>query len=171
MKKLMVMACLCMIALTASAQQNFTVWYGANMANSNQEGADSEMKFLNIGIDYTAPINDMFDWTAGASFQSKGCKEWDPYFIQIDANASWKFFDNDKINLSVLTGPYAGICIADDDMPEMKTFGFGWTAGVKACYKEFSLKIGYDLGLTNWVDIDDVDSADRTLYFRLGYSF
>ncbi len=171
MKKIMVMACLCLVALTASAQKNFTAWYGANLASCNADEIDSEMKFLNIGVDYTAPINDIFDWTAGASFQTKGFKEWDPKFIQIDANASWNFFSNDDIKVGVLTGPYVGFCIADDDMEEMNTFGFGWTAGAKATYKDFSLKIGYDFGFTNWVDFDGEDSADRTVYFRLGYSF
>ncbi len=165
----MVMACLCVVALTASAQKNFTVWYGANLASCNADDADSEMKFLNVGIDYTDAINDTFDWTAGASFQNKGAKEWDPYFIQIDANASWNFYSNDEFKVGVLTGPYAAFCIADDDMEDMEKFGFGWTAGVKASYKDFSLKIGYDYGFTDM--IDGGDSADRTVYFRLGYSF
>ena len=60
-----------------SAQGKITVWYGANLANVSFDGgsADSEFKPLNIGVDYTSPINDMFDWTVGASYVTKGAKE------------------------------------------------------------------------------------------------
>ena len=53
-----------------SAQRKITVWCGANLSNVSLggESADSEFKPLNIGVDYTSAINDMFDWTVGASY-------------------------------------------------------------------------------------------------------
>ena len=49
-----------MVVMSASAQKNFTVWYGANIASMSMDGTspDSEAKFLNVGVDYTAPICD-----------------------------------------------------------------------------------------------------------------
>lgn len=154
-----------------NAQGKFTVWYGANISSLSVEGGsvDSEMKPLNLGVDYTSPINDTFDWTAGASYVTKGCKEWDPGFVQIDANATWNFLKNDDFKLGVLTGPYADILVAKDEAEDTKSFSMGWQAGVKAMYKDFSLKVGYELGLT------DVEKGGKSklngVYFRLGYSF
>ena len=50
-----------------------------------------------------------------------------------------------------------------------KTFSMGWQAGAKATYKDFSLKVGYEFGLTNV--FDDGKSKLNGVYFRLGYSF
>ena len=159
------------LSTVCNAQEKITVWYGANISNVSFDGesADSEFKPLNIGIDYTSAINDMFDWTVGASYVTKGCKEWYPGFVQIDANATWNFLKSDDIKLGILTGPYADIMVAKDEAEEVKTMSMGWQAGVKACYKAFSLKIGYELGLTDV--FKDGKSKANGVYFRLGYSF
>lgn len=170
MKKILLAVVVAFTALAANAQDGkFTVWYGANMADASCDGdVDSEFKFINVGVDYTAPINDTFDWTAGLSYVTKGVKEWNPGFLQVDANAAWKFFNSDDVNLSVLTGPYAGYMIVKDDAGDA-TLDFGWQAGVKAEYKQFSLKVGYEFGFTDV--IKDVKSKNRNLYIRVGYSF
>ena len=69
-------AFLTMVVMSASAQKNFTVWYGANISSMSTDGTspDSEAKFLNIGVDYTAPICNAFDWSVGAAYTTKGCK-------------------------------------------------------------------------------------------------
>ncbi len=181
MKKVLLAIAVAFTALTASAQDGkFTAWYGANMADViMDEDADAEFKFLNIGVDYTAPINETFDWTAGVSYVTKGGKDWSPSFIQIDANAGWKFFKGEEINLSVLAGPYVGYMIGkdDSDMGELKSaLDFGLSAGFKAEYKQFSLKVGYEYGFTDLIKVDfdnapDVKSKNSNIYFRLGYSF
>ena len=154
-----------------SAQGKITVRYGANLSNVSLEGgsADSEFKPLNIGVDYTSAINDMFDWTVGASYVTKGAKEWDPGFVQIDANATWNFAKSDDFKLGVLTGPYADLMVAKDKAEETKSLSFGWQAGVKASYKDFSLKVGYELGLSDV--FKDGKSKANGVYFRVGYSF
>lgn len=171
MKKLMLMACLCLMAIGASAQGKFSVWYGMNIASIKTEGTspDSEAKFLNLGVDYTAPIQGVFDWSAGLSYVTKGCKEWDPGFLQIDANAAWNFVNNENIKIGILTGPYADLMISKDDAEKVKTFSMGWQAGAKASYKQFTLKAGYELGLTDV--LDGGKSKANNVYIRLGYSF
>ena len=170
MKKVLLAIAVAFTALTASAQDGkFTAWYGANMADAICDGdVDAEFKFLNIGVDYTAPINETFDWTAGVSYVTKGVKDWSPSFIQVDANAGWKFFKGEEINLSVLAGPYVGYMIGKDDAPDA-TLDFGLSAGFKAEYNQFSLKVGYEYGFTDV--IKDVKSKNSNIYFRLGYSF
>lgn len=154
-----------------NAQNKFTVWYGANVSNIKfDEGSeDSELKALNFGVDYTSPINDIFDWTGGVSYVTKGCKDWDPGFLQIDVNATWNFVKTDDIKVGVLTGPYADFMIAKDDAEEVKTFSMGWQGGVKASYKDVSLKVGYEYGLTDL--FDGGKSKQSGVYVRLGYSF
>lgn len=170
-KNLFLVASFALMAMSASAQKNFTVWYGANVSNISMDGSsvDSEAKFLNVGIDYSSPINQSFDWTIGASYTTKGYKEWNPGFIQIDANAGWNFLKNDDFKLGVVTGPYADLMIAKDKAEEVKSFSMGWQAGVKAAYKDFSLKVGYELGLSDV--FKGGKSKANDVYFRLGYSF
>ncbi len=155
----------------AQEEKKFTVWYGANLSSVSLDGgsADSEFKPLNIGLDYTSAISGAFDWTAGVSYVTKGAKDWSPGFVQIDANAAWNFVKSDNVKLGILTGPYADIMIAKDDAEEVKTFSMGWQAGVKASYKDFSLKVGYELGLSDV--FKDGKSKANGVYFRLGYSF
>lgn len=154
-----------------NAQKHFTVWYGANISSLSTDGKspDSEFKALNLGIDYSSAINEMFDWTVGAAYVTKGCKDWDPAFAQIDANASWNFVKGDSYKVALLTGPYADIMVNKDDMKDTKSFSWGWQAGVKGTYKDFSLKAGYELGLSDVVK--GGKSKASGIYFRLGYSF
>ncbi len=170
-KNFFLVASFALMAMSASAQKNFTVWYGANVSNISMDGSsvDSEAKFLNVGIDYSSPINQSFDWTIGASYTTKGSKEWNPGFVQIDANAGWNFLKNDDFKLGVVTGPYADLMVAKDKAEEVKSFSMGWQAGVKAAYKDFSLKVGYELGLSDV--FKGGKSKANDVYFRLGYSF
>lgn len=170
-RDLFLVACFASMAMSASAQKNFTVWYGANVSNVSMDGGsmDSEAKFVNLGVDYSAPISQSFDWTIGASYMTKGCKKWDPCFVQIDANAGWNFLKNNDFRVGVVTGPYADLMVAKDKAEDVKTFSMGWQAGVKAAYKDFSLKVGYELALTDV--FKDGKSKANGVYFRLGYSF
>lgn len=166
MKKLAIMMCLCAVAVCASAQK-VTIWYGANLAKVS-DGPDSEMKFLNIGATYTAPISDAFDWSAGLAYVTKGCKEWDPSTLQVDLDAHWNFVAEEDVKVGLLAGPYVGYVINDDDA-EAKSLDYGLSAGVQASYKQFSLRVGYEFGLSKV--IDGFDGKNRDIYFRIGYSF
>lgn len=59
--------------------------------------------------------------------------------------------------------------VLDDDMESTNTVNLGIDVGAKANYREFSLKLGYEFGLTNCVK--DVDSKLNGFFIRLGYSF
>lgn len=59
--------------------------------------------------------------------------------------------------------------VAKDEAEDTKAISMGWQAGVKAMYKDFSLKVGYELGLTDLYK--DGKSKANGIYFRLGYSF
>lgn len=170
MKKILLMALFAIVAVGASAQKNFTVWYGANIANLNADGSKSEFKPLNFGVAYTAPLADAFDWSAGLGYVTKGAKEWDPGFIQLEANAGWNFVSSDEAKVGLFTGPALGFMVAKDDMDdEAKTFHFGWQAGAKASWKFLSFKVGYEYGFCKITDYDD--SKPYEVFFRVGYNF
>lgn len=174
MKKLSLMILMLLVSSVGticSAQSKFTVWYGANLSKVSFDGgsSDSELKPLNLGVDFTSALNDSFDWTVGASYVTKGGKDWDPGFVQIDANTTWNFVKSDDFKLGVLTGPYADILVAKDDAEGTKSLSMGWQAGVKASYKVFSFKAGYELGLSDV--FKDGKSKANSIYFRIGYSF
>lgn len=170
MKKLFLMLCFCTIAVCASAQK-FTVWYGMNLATMDLAGysPDSEMKFLNFGMDYTAPLADAFDWSAGVAYTTKGCEDWDPGFIEVNANAHWNFVNSDDYKVGLLAGPVLALMVLDDDAQSTNTVNLGIDVGAMGTYREFSLKMGYEFGLTNCVK--DVDSKLNGFFIRLGYSF
>lgn len=170
MKKLLLLALFATVAIGASAQKNFTVWWGGNIADVDGDfDVKSEFKALNIGVSYTAPINESFDWSAGLGYVTKGCKEWDPGFIQLEGNGAWNFVKGGDAKVGVFTGPYVSFLIAKDDMEETNTFDFGWQGGIAASYKFLSLKVGYEYGFCNLVD--DVDGKSGDLFFRVGFRF
>ena len=167
MKKLLMVALFAIVAVGASAQKNWTVWWGGNV--SNVTDGDSEFKALNIGVSYTAPIADAFDWSAGVAFTTKGCDGWDPGFIEVNADAIWNFADYGEGKVGLLAGPTLALMVLDDDAKSTNTVNLGIDVGAKANYREFSLKLGYEFGLTNC--IKDVDSKLNGFFIRLGYSF
>ena len=166
MKKLLMVALFAIVAVGASAQKNWTIWWGGNVANITD--ADSEFKALNIGVSYTVPIADAFDWSAGVSYTTKGAKGWDPGFIQLEGNGAWNFVDSDEAKVGLFTGPYLGFMISDDDAPG-NTIDFGWQGGVVAGWKFLSLKVGYEYGFCNLVE--KIDSKPGDFFFRIGFRF
>jgi len=181
MKKFFLMMCLCMAAVCANAQK-VTVWYGANMSKvSGDLKGDSEFKFLNVGATLTAPLSDQFDWSAGLAYVTKGCENWDPSLLQIDANAHYNFYNNEEVKVGILAGPYVGYMINDDDMEGAKKLDFGLSAGLQASYRQFSLKVGYEFSLSKAAEFEYDDEDEdisisgngkfRGLYIRLGYTF
>lgn len=173
MKKFLMVALFAIVAVGASAQKNWTVWWGGNVANITD--ADSEFKALNIGVSYTAPIADAFDWSAGVSYTTKGAKGWDPGFIQLEGNGAWNFVQADEAKVGIFTGPYLGFMVAKDDDGwdavgmEANTVDFGWQGGVVAGWKFLSLKLGYEYGFCNL--IKDGDSKPGDFFFRVGVRF
>lgn len=173
MKKVLLVALFAVVALGASAQNGFRVWYGLNISGNEVDGTKSKLSALNIGVDYTAPINETFNWSAGLSYQTKGYKfgdeKWNPGYLQVEGNGSWNFVKDDEVKLGLFTGPYVGFMIAKDDAKDVKTVDFGWQGGVQGYYKNISLKIGYEYGFLNvW---DEGDNKPYQIFFRLGYTF
>lgn len=154
-----------------SAQSKVLCWAGVNLSNVSLDGgsADSELKPFNIGIDYATAINDSFEWTIGASYVTKGAKDWNPGFAQVDAYGTWNFVHSSNFRIGALTGPYADIMVAKDKAEETKTFSMGWQAGMIVSYKDYFLRAGYELGLTDV--FDGGKSKANGVYIRVGYSF
>lgn len=169
MKKFFVAALMAVMSLGVNAQEGIRVWYGAGIANLSYDGAKSEFKVLNVGVDYTAAINDQFNWTAGAGYITKGAKEWDPGYLQVEANGSWNFVKEDAFKVGLFTGPYVGFMLAKDDAEEENSFDFGWQAGVQGYYRNISLKVGYEYGFLD--TFDGGDSKPSQVFFRVGYTF
>lgn len=171
-KKVLFLTALAFVTLASQAQSDgkFGVWYGVNSSEVKFDGGKgkAEFKALNIGVDYTGAISEAFDWTAGLAYVTKGCKDWDPAFAQIDVNATWNFVKSDDFKVGILTGPYADITVSKDKA-ETKSFNWGWNAGLKASYKAFSLKAGYELGLSD--ALKGGKSKINGIYVRVGYSF
>lgn len=173
MKKILLVALFAIVAVGASAQKNISIWWGGNVANITDD--DSEFKALNIGVTYTAPIDDTFDWSAGVSYASKGCDGWDPGFIQIEGNGAWNFLKATEANVGLFTGPYLAFMVAKDnevrdvELFETNTVDVGWQAGVTAGWKFLSFKLGYEFGFCNM--IKDVDSKAGDFFVRVGVRF
>lgn len=159
------------VAVGASAQKNWTIWWGGNVANITD--ADSEFKALNIGVSYTAPIADAFDWSAGVSYTTKGAKGWDPGFIQLEGNGAWNFVENEEAKVGIFTGPYLGFMVSNDEDAirpfETNTVDFGWQGGLVAGWKFLSLKVGYEYGFCNLAK--KIDSKPGDFFFRIGVRF
>lgn len=176
MKKILFTALLAVMALTANAQKGkVTVWYGLNVSDISTDHTSSEVKPLNLGVDYTGAIKRNFYWTVGGSYQTKGCDGWDPGVIQIEGNVSYNFVHNSPFKLGAFLGPYMHIVVAKDDgdfdrhYDGVKAFGAGVQTGLVANYKALQLKAGYEYG---GVDIlKEIDSKPSQFFFRIGYNF
>ena len=175
MKKILLMALFAIVAVGASAQKNISIWWGGNVAKITD--ADSEFKALNIGVAYTAPIDDSFDWSAGVSYTTKGSKnpDWSPGFIQLEGNGAWNFLKGTDGKLGIFTGPYLAFMVAKDneyrdvEMFETNTVDFGWQGGLTAGWKFLTFKVGYEFGFCNIAKKRDSKPGD--LFFRVGVRF
>ena len=149
-----------------ASSQNVTLWYGVNYGKKTS-AYDNEWKFVNFGLDYTAPIKNRFDWTAGLGYNTKGDTETVGY-IQGEGNVGYSVVQNDKFNLQVLTGPFVAVKVNHDNgdelydvgtggnhgdpclnPPSYNTFSCGWQAGAVLRYSRLSLKVGYEHSFTN----------------------
>lgn len=171
MKKYLIMALLAIVAVSANAQGQVTIWWGGNVADiSGDWDVPSEFKALNIGVSYTAPIDDTFDWSAGAGYVTKGCEGWGPGFIQLEGNGAWNFVKNDDVKVNVFTGPYLGFMVAKDGAGDAaNTVDFGWQGGLGLTYKFISAKVGYEYGFCNIVK--KIDTKPGEFFFRIGFTF
>lgn len=170
MKKILLVALFAIVAIGASAQKNFTIWWGGNVSDIDGDvNFKSEFKALNIGLTYTAPIDDKFDWSVGAAYVTKGVKDWDPGLIQIEGNGAWNFLNNGDAKIGIFTGPYVSFLVVKDDAEEVNTFDFGWQGGLAAAYKLLSFKVGYEYGFCNV--IKDYDGKAGDFFFRIGVNF
>lgn len=75
MKKILLVALFAIVAIGASAQKNITIWWGGNVSDVDGDfNTKSEFKALNIGVSYTAPIDNSFDWSVGAAYVTKDAR-------------------------------------------------------------------------------------------------
>lgn len=166
MRRLIFLFSFICVALGASSQ-NVTLWYGVNYGKKTS-AYDNEWKFVNFGLDYTAPIKNRFDWTVGFGYNTKGDTDRIGY-VQSEGNVGYNIVQSDKLGLKVLVGPFAAVkvnydCGGDFDngvgssenkgIPclspySCKTFSCGWQAGAVLRYSRLSLKVGYEHSFTN----------------------
>lgn len=154
-----------------SAQKNFTVWYGANYTKVFTKGDSPgyEVKFLNLGVDYTSRISEKIDWTVGAGYVTKGCKDWDPGYVQIEANLDFieRIDENKKVGFFV--GPFADVLVNKDDAEGAKSSAFGLQAGGLFSINKVYVRYGFEYGFTDL--IKEVKSKPFGLAVRVGYNF
>lgn len=158
MRRLIFLFSFICVALGASSQ-NMTLWYGVNYGKKTS-AYDNEWKFVNFGLDYTAPIKGRFNWTAGLGYNTKGDTDRMGY-VQAEGNVGYNVVHGDKFNLQVLTGPFVAVKINHDnggwisdvgpkgDSYSYNTFSCGWQAGAVLRYSRLSLKVGYEHSFTN----------------------
>lgn len=103
-------------------------------------------------------------------------------YLDLPLTARFGSTTGDNLHFHAFTGPQLGIKLsakAKDDRgteidldDELKSWDFGWTAGVGVEMNRISLDARYTLGLTN-IDNSDSDSSlkNRTFTVLLGYRF
>ncbi len=150
-------------AMSAHAQEHFTLWYGINYAgetNQTYSSDDKRFRFLNVGVDYTNSIADKWDWSVGASVNSKGAC-YKATYVQAEGNASYCLLGENKTKLSVFSGPYVGVKVSGNESSfdygdsdrgsknKYNAFSCGWQAGLGVTCSYLSFKVGYEHAFTN----------------------
>lgn len=163
----------------AQAQEHFTLWYGVNYAGETSsffDSSDNRFKFLNIGLDYTDKIAEKWDWSVGASLNSKGVR-FKASYIQVEGNASYCLVEGVNAKFLAFTGPYMGVKVLgnesdwDGGSMNYNSFSCGWQAGLGFTYSCLALKLGYEHAFTN-IDSDLVHSHKTYQWFaRVGLRF
>ena len=175
MKKVFFMTLLCLATVGASAQKNWTVWFGINLADVDVSGHDTETvaQGLNLGVQYTQAIKEKFDWSAGLSYQTKGFQEhggtWSPGVLQLDGNVGWNALEAGKAKIGLVTGPYLTYLAVKDGQPDAEEFGLGWQLGARATFRSFIVSAGYEYTITD--AFDSVSGNQSNIYIRLGWRF
>ncbi|HPH62614.1 MAG TPA: porin family protein [Paludibacteraceae bacterium] len=108
----------------------------------------------------------------------------DLYYLQLPVLASYRFNFTDKFGLNLQAGPYAafglfGSCGEDENGDDVSSFDDGnykrFDAGLRlatgAQFSAFSVSLGYDLGLMNISDAEEVDAKTALFFVTLGYDF
>ena len=167
MKKILLVALFAIVAIGASAQKNITIWWGGNVSDVDGDfNTKSEFKALNIGVSYTAPIDNSFDWSVGAAYVTKGCKDWDPGFIQLEGNGAWNFVKGGDAKVGLFTGPYVSFLVAKDDMESANTFDIGWQEVWQQPISSCRLRLDMNTASANLVD--EIDGKAGDFFFRVG---
>lgn len=169
MKKIFLLLTL-ILSTYAQAQEHFTLWYGVNYAgetNADKASDDTNFKFLNVGIDYTNKLAEKWDWTVGASVNTKSVS-CNASYIQAEGNASYSLARGNNAKLAIFTGPYIGVRVSGEAPVadyhfydygksntsrnydnKCNTFSCGWQAGLGMTFSYLSLKVGYEHAFTD----------------------
>ena len=197
---LMVVAVAAMATTSAFAQLQFGAKVGANLSNfavSEGDGPDMKIGF-NLGATVDFGFTDELFLFSGLELTQKGAKEsfdygekvtvkYRPLYLQIPIHIAYKF-DLGSVKIVPEAGPFLAIGIAgkivsdakDSDSVNFfdkeegftdKRFDLGIGAGVGVEFGQFGVKLGYDYGLMNIIDDDDVSIKNTNLYLSVGYKF
>lgn len=107
-------------------------------------------RYVCLGIDYTAPISERFEWTVGAGLNEKGSM-YKIGYAQIEGNVQYKLFAKNSWTIAQFAGLFGAVKATSDEELEgnFNSFLFGIQGGMTVMYKRFSLKVGCEQSLTN----------------------
>jgi hypothetical protein len=133
---------------------------------------------LEIGPVLYYSVKDNFYINTGAMFSVKNFSDGDEslnlYYIEVPVYAGYAF-PIGGLDFYAQAGPYAGFKVAEkvpwDGGSGVNAFnaGLGLVGGVNI--KRFKIEIGYQQGLTNILDDDDVKATIGSLFLGVSYVF
>ena len=171
MKKLLffAVASLCFLFISPNQlEAQIGIRAGINMANvsGDVEGNETNLGF-HFGIDYETMMGESMTFTPGLLYSGKGSKDdaldvaFNTTYLEIPLDFGFAFGEA----FSVKAGPYIGLLLSADaegvDISDAyNTLDFGLNLGLNYDVQQFTLGLGYGLGLSNIADSEfDPDSS------------
>lgn len=192
MKKVFLLCCLVLAALTVSAQEDhhWTVKVGGGLHSIVGSDADTDSRFsYKVGISYDLSISENFFIVPELDYANKAWKSdaidgnLSVSYIQVPIFAAYKFHLNDNMKLAIKAGPYFayGLFGSDvtfydygdynifDDEIGWKRFDAGLAAGVSLEISQFEIGLEYSRGFTKTAD--GLKAYNQAFGLTLGYRF
>lgn len=173
MKKSILIACLCLMTISANAQLDgkLSVWWGINAAaiSFDSGSSDGAVKALNVGAIYSIDA-DSYVFDIGAGLITKGGKGWSPTYLQIDLDGNYLFVEKNEFKFGAFAGPYVGFMVAKDGAGDgAKFLDMGGHIGLRGQYRQVFAKAGFEYGAFNCMK--GGKSLPYGFYVHVGYSF
>ena len=138
--------------------------------------AFSESFYLEPGLYFTKK-GTSYDYDLG--FLGSESIDMELYYLELPVLASYRFNFTDKFGLNLQAGPYAAFGLFGEsgegvdsfDEGVFKKFDAGLRLATGAQFSAFSVSLGYDLGLMNISDAEEVDAKTALFFVTLGYDF
>ncbi|MBK5720757.1 PorT family protein [Dysgonomonas sp. Marseille-P4677] len=197
-----------LLTISANAQEKpitFGIKAGMNLSNMTEDlEADAKIGF-NIGMTLDYAFTSNLYLLTGLDYSLEGSKEGDSKinlsYLKLPAHIGYKLPVTDNFKMIFHAGPYIAYAIDgkykagavsidafNDDLVEvlgykMKRFDFGLGLGVGAEFDKICVGVGYDLGLTDILDIKnsatikeitgigDPKGKNMNAYLTVGYKF